>query len=262
MSYRTILYEVREQVATLTLNRPESRNAINPLMINEIIHALEGARADDEVRVIVITGAGKGFSAGGDLGIMGSGGTGSDDDGTVEIKHGFPELNLSFARNYKPTIAKVNGHAMAGGLGLMVACDFAIASDRAEFATPEIDVGLFPMMIMANIFRNVPRKRGLELVLLGERIGAAEAERIGLITRAVPHDQLDAAVDTLAGKLKAKSPAILRLGLEAFYRQQDLALEEALPYLEKMLGKCFETEDFREGVTAFLEKRAALWKGK
>lgn len=262
MNYRTILYEVAEQVATITLNRPESRNAISPLMINEIIHALEQARADDEARVIVITGAGKGFSAGGDLGMMGGGGANDGDGETVEIKHGFPALNLAFARNYKPTIAKVNGHAMAGGLGLMVACDFAIASDKAEFATPEINVGLFPMMIMANIFRNVPRKRGLELVLLGERIDATEAERIGLITRAVPAAELDVAVDTLATKLKAKSPAILRLGLEAFYAQQDMALEEALPYLEKMLGRCFETEDFREGVAAFLEKRAPHWKGK
>lgn len=261
MNYQTILYQVAENVGTITLNRPETRNAISPLMINEIIHALERARADDEVRVIVVTGAGKGFSAGGDLGMMGGGGASSGDE-TVEIKYGFPELNLAFARNFKPSIAKVNGHAMAGGLGLMVACDFAIASDKAEFATPEINVGLFPMMIMANIFRNVPRKRGLELVLLGERIGAAEAERIGLITRAVPAEELDAAVDALAGKLKAKSPAILRLGLEAFYQQQDMALEEALPYLEKMLGRCFETEDFREGVSAFLEKRQPQWKGK
>ncbi len=261
MNYRTILYAVNEQVGTITLNRPESRNAISPLMINEIIHALELARADDAVRVIVITGAGKGFSAGGDLGMMGGGGTDAAGE-TVEIKHGFPELNLAFAHNQKPTIAKVNGHAMAGGLGLMVACDFAIASDKAEFATPEINVGLFPMMIMANIFRNVPRKRGLELVLLGERIGAAEAERIGLITRAVPAEKLDQAVDELAGKLKAKSPALLRLGLDAFYRQQDMALEEALPYLNQMLARCFETEDFREGVTAFLEKRQAQWKGK
>ncbi|MFN7950463.1 MAG: enoyl-CoA hydratase-related protein [bacterium] len=261
MNYRTIRYETADQVATITLNRPESRNAISPLMINEIIHALECARADDEVRVIVITGAGKGFSAGGDLGMMGGGGNDGDGE-TVEIKHGFPALNLAFARNSKPTIAKVNGHAMAGGLGLMVACDFAIASDKAEFATPEINVGLFPMMIMANIFRNVPRKRGLELVLLGERIDAREAERIGLITRAVPAAELDTAVDALAAKLKAKSPAILRLGLEAFYAQQDMALEEALPYLEQMLGRCFETEDFREGVAAFLEKRPPRWKGK
>ena len=261
MKYQTILYEVRDSVATVTLNRPESRNAINPLMVNEIIHAFEQAKADEQARVVVLTGAGKGFSAGGDLGMM-SGGGGEPSADTVEIKHGFPELNLAFTTLHKPTIAKVNGHAMAGGLGLMVACDFVIASDAAQFATPEINVGLFPMMIMANIFRNVPRKQGLELIMLGERIDTQRATEIGLITRAVPADQLDAAVDELAQKLASKSPKILALGLEAFYGQQDKPLPEALHYLAEMLGECFKTEDFQEGVSAFLEKRKPQWKGR
>src|SRR5262249_44764075 len=158
--------------------------------------------------------------------------------------------------------AMVNGHALAGGLGLVVACDVAIAAEDAQLGTPEINVGLWPMMIMATIFRSVPRKRGLELIMTGDKISAAQAAEMGLITRAVPPDALEAEVAARAQKLAGKSPVVMRLGLEAFYRVQDMELEPALQHLQSQLMAVLATEDAREGLAAFLEKRAPQWKGK
>lgn len=264
--YSEILYETRGPVARITLNRPEKRNPLGPITVGELLHALEAARSDDAVRVIVLTGAGKVFSAGGDLASMASLDSGSTPlqatSGATTRSGTFVDLNLALTRAGKPTIAMVNGHALAGGLGLVVACDLAICADDAQLGAPEINVGLWPMMIMATIFRNVPRKRGLELIMTGEKIGAKEAAAIGLITRAVPPGQLAADVDALAHTLAAKSPIVMRLGLEAFYRTQDLELAPALEYLQAQLVAVLGTEDAREGVMAFLEKRAPSWKGR
>ena len=263
MSYTEILYDVQGATARITLNRPEKRNPLGPTTIGELLHALDRAKEDAAVRVIVLTGAGKVFSAGGDLSSMGSGGTPLQASGSESTKPGtFVDLNLALTKVGKPTIAMVNGHALAGGLGLVVACDVAIAADDAQLGTPEINVGLWPMMIMATIFRNVPRKRGLELIMTGDKISAAQAAEIGLITRAVPRDQLAAEVDALAEKLAGKSPVVMRMGLEAFYRVQDLELEPALQYLQGQLVAVLGTEDAREGLMAFLEKRAPQWKGR
>jgi enoyl-CoA hydratase len=263
MPYSEILYEVRGPVARITLNRPEKRNPLGPVTIGELLHALDAARQDEAVRVIVLTGAGKVFSAGGDLSSMGGGGTPLQSPGSGSTKAGtFVDLNLALTRVGKPTIAMVNGHALAGGLGLVVACDVAIAADDAQLGTPEINVGLWPMMIMATIFRNVPRKRGLELIMTGDKISAAQAAELGLITRAVSREQLEGEVEALAQKLAGKSPIVMRLGLEAFYRVQDMELEPALHHLQTQLMAVLATEDAREGLTAFLEKRAPQWKGK
>ena len=249
---REVLYEVRDAVARLTLNRPDKRNPLGPSTIGELIAAFERARDDASVRAIVVTGAGKVFSAGGDLSAMGT------PSGT-RIAGTLPDLFLLMARVGKPIVAMVNGHAMAGGLGLVAACDLAIASDEAEFATPEINVGLWPMMIMALIFRNVGRKRGLELVLTGDRIKAEEAARIGLINRAVPKERLAAEVDALCAKLASKSPKVMALGLAGFHAAEDLALEPALAELQRRVVEVLATDDAREGLTAFLEKRAPVW---
>lgn len=266
LSYSEILYEVRGGVATITLNRPERRNPIGPSTVGELLHALRRAQVDTAVRVVVLTGAGKVFSAGGDLSQM-SGSSGTPlQSGAAEgrLAGTFVDLNLMLAGRGigKPTIAKVNGHAMAGGLGLVVACDLAIAADDAQFATPEINVGLWPMMIMATIFRNVPRKRAMELILTGERIDAGTAERLGLITRSVPRERLDAEVLLLCDKLLGKSPLIMGMGLDAYHNMQDLELEAALRYLEGELGRVLVTEDAGEGLMAFLQKRPPVWKGK
>lgn len=263
MSYSEILYDVQGATARITLNRPDKRNPLGPTTIGELLHALDRAKEDAAVRVIVLTGAGKVFSAGGDLSTMGSGGTPLQASGSASTKPGtFVDLNLAMTRVGKPTIAMVNGHALAGGLGLVVACDVAIAADDAQLGTPEINVGLWPMMIMATIFRNVPRKRGLELIMTGDKISATQAAELGLITRAVPRDRLQAEVDALAEKLAGKSPAVMRMGLEAFYKVQDLELEPALQYLQGQLVAVLGTEDAREGLMAFLEKRAPVWKGR
>jgi len=257
--YSEILYEAKDAIARITLNRPERRNPLGPTILGEIAHALAAARADDAVRVIVITGAGKVFSAGGDLAAF----AGKNPTEPAAIPPAsFVDLFQQMGRLGKPIIAMVNGHAMAGGLGLVVACDIAIAAEEAELATPEINVGLWPMMISALIFRNVPRKRAVELMLTGDRIPAKEAAAIGLITRAVPRDQLSSTVDALAAKLAAKSPAVLRLGLQAIYDTQDMDLEPALTHLQSQLGTVLSTEDAREGLLAFLEKRAPVWKGR
>ena len=261
--YAEIKYETQGPIARITLNRPEKRNPLGPTTIGELLHALDVAKTDPAVRAIVLTGAGKVFSAGGDLSTMGSGGTPLQAQASAQTKPGtFVDLNLAMTRVGKPTIAMVNGHALAGGLGLVVACDVAIAADDAQFGTPEINVGLWPMMIMATIFRNVPRKRGVELIITGDKISAAEAEKIGLITRAVPRDRLEQEVQTFAEKAASKSPVVMRMGLEAFHKTQDLPLEEALTHLQGQLMAVLGTDDAREGLMAFLEKRAPVWKGK
>jgi len=259
-AFEVLRYETEGPVCTVTLNRPERRNALSGQLVNELIVALETAGADPEIRVIVLTGAGGAFCSGGDLSQMSGGATGSES--TVPFRGGFVELNLAFNQVQKPIIAKIHRYAYGGGLGLVCACQFAIAEDTAKFGTPEIDRGVFPMMIMANIFRNVPRRKGLEMLLLGEKMSASDAAQIGIINRAVPSESLDTAVAELAAQLASKSPAILRLGLEAFYEQDEKRIEEALPYLQEMLMRCFATEDAREGLTAFLQKRPPVWTGR
>lgn len=190
--YSELQYLVSAGVAHITLNRPERRNPIGPTTVGELLHALQRAKDNPAVRVVVLTGAGKVFSAGGDLSQMSGGGAPPQAaESENRLAGTYVDLNLMLAGRGigKPTIAKVNGHAMAGGLGLVVACDLAIAADDAQFATPEINVGLWPMMMISTIFRNVPRKKAMELLLTGDRIDAATAEKLGLITRAVPRER-------------------------------------------------------------------------
>ncbi len=256
--FHTIVVERAGATTTFTLNRPERRNAIGPQMVNELLHALRDAHADPETRVVVLTGAGNAFSAGGDFAQMTSGADGDE----LPILGDYADLLLALSRAEKPVIAAVQGHAMGGGLGLVAASTFAIASHDAKLGTPEVDVGLFPMMIMAVLARAVPRKRLLEMMLLGERLSADEAARVGIVTRAVGADVFQDEVRALADKLASKSPAALRLGLAAWAKQEDMDLEAALHFLRGELGKCLATDDAREGLTAFLEKRKPAFTGK
>ena len=260
MEYTEILYAVDEHIARVTLDRPEKRNPIGPVTVNELCHALERARVDEAVRVVILTGAGKAFSAGGDLSQL-SGGAAAGGEQACPSRS-FVDLNMQLTRMGKPTIAMVNGVAMGGGLGLVVACDLAVASDTAVLATPEIKVGLWPMMIMANIFRNVGRKQALRMVLTGEKIPAEEALRIGLVSHVAPNAQLEQQTLELARGLAAHSPVVIRLGLEAFNTMASNDLEESLKRLEGQLFEVLKTEDAREGLMAFLQKRQPNFKGR
>jgi enoyl-CoA hydratase/carnithine racemase len=246
-------------VETITLNVPARRNAIGPQMTNELLWALDDAQVADDVRVVVVTGEGKAFCAGGDFQQMS--GSGADGE-ALPLKGDYADLLLAMVRFEKPLVAKVNGHAMGGGLGLVAACTFAIGSCEAQLGTPEIQVGLFPMMIMAVLARLVPRRRLLKMMLLGEKLSAEEAVEIGLLGEAVAPAELDAAVGALVGALLAKSPSTMRLGLRAFAAQDDEDLATALPMLRARLAECLGTADAQEGLMAFLEKRAPKWTGK
>jgi enoyl-CoA hydratase/carnithine racemase len=162
----------------------------------------------------------------------------------------------------KPTVCAARGHVLAGALGIALACDLIVASEEASFGTPEINVGTFPFMIMALIYRNVPRKKANELLLLGERWSAQEALSAGIVNRVVSEQEFDAAVAEWAGRLAGKSPVIMRLGKQAMRRQLDMDLDDALDYLRAQLTLALSTEDIVEGVSAFFEKRDPQWKGR
>ncbi|MGH7295209.1 MAG: enoyl-CoA hydratase/isomerase family protein [Polyangiaceae bacterium] len=246
-------------VETITLFYPERRNAIGPQMTNELLWALHDAREASEVRSVVLTGEGKAFCAGGDFAQMTAGGAAAPE---LPHKGDYSDLLLALANADKPIVARVNGHAMGGGLGLVAASTFAVASTDAKLGTPEIDVGLFPMMIMAVLARHVPRRRLVEMMLLGEKLDAAEAARLGLVNRAVAPGDLDAEVKKITDAVASKSPSTVRLGLKAFADKDDLDLETALPMLRARLAECLATDDAREGLMAFLEKRQPRWTGK
>jgi enoyl-CoA hydratase len=258
--YEKVLYEVADGVATVTLNDPEKRNMLSGPMLTELVDAMKTARDSDEVRAVVLTGAGeKVFCAGADLGGFGA-------DAPLVEKHFASDLFLEFFRLMprlgKPSLCALNGHVLAGGMGLALSCDLLIAKQGATFSTPEINVGAFPYMIMAIIYRNVPRKKVNEMMLLGERMSAEDAVQFGLANKVVPEAEFDQAARDWATKLASKSPLLMKIGHDAMYRQQDMALDDALEFLRSQLSLTFTTEDIQEGVRAFFEKRDPEWKGR
>jgi enoyl-CoA hydratase len=260
VAYETLLYEVADGVATVTLNQPETRNALSNEVLGELIAAFEQARDEEAVHCVVLTSSHERvFSSGANLG-------GFAGEVPLVQKHfgswRFVRLFRLIGELGKPTICAVNGHALAGALGIVLACDLVVAKEGAEFGTPEINVGAFPFMIMALIYRNVPRKRTNELLLLGERISAQEAKEAGIVNRVTSADEFDGVVGEWARKLASKSPVIMRLGKEAMFRQQDMAFADALDYLRAQLSLALSTEDIVEGVQAFFEKREPEWKGR
>jgi enoyl-CoA hydratase len=260
MGFQSTTYFVRAGVATIALDRPEARNALSDDLLEELIAAFEQARDDDAVRCVVLTSTHeKVFSAGGDLGQFAS------EAPLIHKYFGtdrFVRLFKLIGELGKPSLCAANGHVLAGALGLALACDLIVAKDTARFGTPEINVGVFPFMIMALIFRNVPRKKANELLLLGEQISAHEAERLGIVNKVVAPEEFDAAVADWAGKLAAKSPLLMRMGKDAMFRQLDMPLADALEYLHSQLALAFSTDDIKEGVQAFFEKREPAWTGR
>jgi enoyl-CoA hydratase/carnithine racemase len=261
LPYATIQYSAAPSgICTISLDHGETRNALSDDLLSELIEAFEAARDDEAVRCVVLASTHeKVFSSGGNL-------SGFAADVPLVHKHfgteKFPRLFRLIGDLGKPTICAASGHVLAGALGLALACDLIIAKDTATFGTPEINVGVFPFMIMALIYRNVPRKKTNELLLLGDRIEAHEAERIGIVNKVVAGEGFDAAVADWAERLAKKSPVMMRLGKDAMYRQQDMAFADALEFLHAHLTIAFATEDIQEGVKAFFEKRDAVWTGR
>ncbi len=257
MADQSLVYQVTDHVARLTLDRPERRNALSWELVGELRQAFARAKADPEVRVCVLTGAGdRAFCAGADLGGMGGGA------GDLALHEARGQLAELFRQMYglgKPTIARVRGYALAGGFGLALACDMVVAADDAVFGVPEVDIGLWPHIVTVPLIRSMPPKTALELMLTGRRVDAAEGERIGFVNRVVAADALDAAVGELATALAAKSPQAVKLGRDAFYSVWDKDVDTSLRLLHPLLTITASTDDAAEGIAAFQEKRPPRW---
>jgi len=256
MSKEDLQFNVKESIGRFIINREPQRNALNLETLSLFLKYLDQAESDDAVRVILITGAGeRAFCSGADLGSAVAGG----------IEEGFrsyARLMKKLAGYPKPVVARVNGDCLAGGMGLMLACDIVISRNDVKFGTPEVNVGLFPMMIGALIYRNALRKKAMEMILLGQKLDAEQAQEMGLITRAVAPEELDAEVAKTLKLLAAKSPIGIRIGKEAFYAMADMPFEAALDFLSQKIAEVAATEDAKEGITAFLEKRPPVFKGR
>ena len=245
----------------LTINRPERRNALNEEVCRALAAGVDAAEADPAVRVVVITGAGdKAFCAGGDL-KPGADGTPFTID-PARPRHYVIDLFRRLEACTRPVVARVNGHALAGGLGLVCACDMAVGVEQASLGVPETRVGLFPMMILSYMMRIVPRRKLFEMTITGEPFSAAEALELGILNYAVPAAELDERVDWLVARIVDKSPTGIRLGKQAFRAIEDMPLDKAFEYTQLMLPIMAMTEDAREGFAAFNEKRDPVWRGR
>ena len=245
--------DIKNNIMNITLNRPEKKNALNNVMMNEINYALAYAKQEREIRVIVIDAEGDIFCAGADLRL-------AKEESNVPKIEGADDISFSLRRLHKPVICKIQGSVLAGALLLVTNATHAIAVDSAKFSAPEIHRGLWPFMVMAGLFRVMPKRAGLDFIMRGQPIDANKAEMWGLINESVVTDELDKRVNELAKELANLAPRTMQFGLEAYEKQDALEFDKALPYLQKQIAKCFEGEDAKEGITAFLEKRKPNWK--
>ncbi|SVB54618.1 uncharacterized protein METZ01_LOCUS207472 [marine metagenome] len=245
--------EISNHILTITLNRPEKKNALNNVMINEINYALAYAKQERDIRVVVIGAEGNIFCAGADL-------TRSKGKSNVPKLKNADDISFSLRRLHKPVICKIQGSVLAGALLMITNATHAIAAEEVKFSAPEIHRGLWPFMVMAGLFRVIPKRAGLDFIMRGEPIDTSKAKQWGLINQSVPANKLDQTVNKLAAELANLAPRTMQFGLKAYEKQDALAFDEALPYLQEQIAECFQGEDAKEGIAAFLEKRKPNWK--
>ena len=244
--------DISNNILTITLNRPEKKNAINNVMMNELNYALAYAKQERSIRVVVIAAEGDIFCAGADL-------RREESESNIPKLENADDVSLALRHLYKPVICKIQGSVLAGALLMVSNSTHAIAIKEAKFSAPEIKRGLWPFMVMAGLFRVMPRRAGLDFVMRGQPINAKKAEEWGLINESVNKDELDSRVSNLASELASLAPGTMQFGLEAYEKQDSMSFDEALPYLQKQIAKCFEGDDAKEGISAFLEKREPDW---
>ena len=252
LDFKTILLDIKNNILTITLNRPEKKNALNNVMMNELNYALAYAKQERSIRVVVIAAEGDIFCAGADL-------TRTKSESNVPKIEGADDISLSLRHLYKPVICKIQGSVLAGALLIVTNATHAIAVRDAKFSAPEIHRGLWPFMVMAGLFRVMPKRAGLDFIMRGQPIDSSEAEKWGLINKSVDRVELDDTVRSLAEELANLAPETMQFGLEAYEKQDSKSFDEALPYLQEQIAKCFEGKDAKEGIAAFLEKRKPNW---
>jgi enoyl-CoA hydratase/carnithine racemase len=252
LNFEAIDLEIKEKILTITLNRPEKKNAINNVMMNELNYSLAFAKQEDSIRVVVLAAKGDIFCAGADL-------SKSDSESNVPKLSNADDISLSLRHLYKPVICKIQGSVLAGALLMVTNSTHAISVNTAAFSAPEIHRGLWPFMVMAGLFRVMPKRAGLDFIMRGKPIDANEAEKWGLINESVKPENLEQKVKEIAEELASLAPETMKLGLEAYEKQDSKDFNEALPYLKEQIAKCFEGKDAKEGITAFLEKRKPNW---
>jgi enoyl-CoA hydratase/carnithine racemase len=252
LDFKTTLLDIKNNIMTITLNRPEKKNALNNVMMNELNYALAYAKQESSIRVVVVAAEGNIFCAGADL-------TRTKSESNVPKLKNNDDISLSLRHLYKPVICKIQGSVYAGALLIVSNSTHAIAVKEAEFSAPEIHRGLWPFMVMAGLFRVMPKRAGLDFIMRGQPIDASKAEKFGLINQSVNKEYLDETVNSLAKELASLAPETMQFGLEAYEKQDSKSFNEALPYLQEQIAKCFEGKDAKEGISAFLEKRKPNW---
>ena len=252
LDFQATKLDIANHIMTITLNRPEKKNALNNVMMNELNYSLAYAKQERSIRVIVIAAEGDVFCAGADL-------TRAESESNIPKIEGADDISLSLRHLYKPVICKIQGSVLAGALLIITNATHAIAVKDAKFSAPEIHRGLWPFMVMAGLFRVMPKRAGLDFIMRGQPIDSKKAENWGLINKSVDEKDLDKNVNALAEELANLAPETMQFGLEAYEKQDSKSFDEALPYLQKQIAKCFEGKDAKEGIAAFLEKRKPKW---
>ena len=250
--FKATKIDIKNNIMTITLDRPEKKNALNNAMMNEINYALAYAKQEKSIRVICIAAEGDIFCAGADL-------SQTVTESNVPKLENADDISISLRHIYKPVVCKIQGSVLAGALLIVTNATHAIASKEASFSAPEIHRGLWPFMVMAGLFRVMPRRAGLDFIMRGKPIDSKKAQEWGLINEYVNRDELDKRVDEITKELASLAPKTMQLGLKAYEKQDSKSFDEALPYLKEQISECFKSEDAKEGITAFLEKRKPNW---